>query len=296
MALENDFLPFAAGPGANVIAQQTYAALSALSSGFQAGIASSAQLNKVWRQASIMATVLAQFIVDHSGQPAIDDGTTATLEANLLLAIQSIAQQDNNYAADAGAANAYVVTLTPAPAALNAGLIVRFKAANANTGAATLNVNGLGAKNIVHRDGSALLSGEIVTGAICEAIYDGTQFILYGVGFSQQQGDVRYALQSAFVNSKATNGYQKLPNGLILQWGSGSIASTTAAQTLTIPFPIAFPNACLSVNLSHNGNTGSGSAGERMSVEGISSLTGFNSVYSSTASITLNYFWMAIGY
>ncbi|MCA8502150.1 hypothetical protein LGN13_10640 [Burkholderia multivorans] len=85
----NNFKPFAAADGANVMAQADYEALAALLTGFQSGTAQSAQLNKVWRQSSIMAAVLAQFIVDLTGQDAIDDGTTATLLANLKTAVQA---------------------------------------------------------------------------------------------------------------------------------------------------------------------------------------------------------------
>lgn len=84
MAATNDFLAFGTGASPNVIDQPTYAALAARLTGFQSGVAQSAQLNKVWRQASIMAAVLAQFIVARTGQSATDDGTTATLLANLL--------------------------------------------------------------------------------------------------------------------------------------------------------------------------------------------------------------------
>ncbi|MCO1382563.1 hypothetical protein [Burkholderia multivorans] len=79
----NNFKPFAVGAGANVMTQADFEALAALLTGFQSGTAQSQQLNKVWRQSSIMAAVLAQFIVDLTGQDAIDDGTTATLLANL---------------------------------------------------------------------------------------------------------------------------------------------------------------------------------------------------------------------
>ncbi|WP_227789498.1 MULTISPECIES: glycine-rich domain-containing protein [unclassified Burkholderia] len=81
----NNFKPFAAAAGANVMTQADYEALAALLTGFVSGTAQSQQLNKVWRQSSIMAAVLAQFIVDRTGQNAIDDGTTATLLANLKL-------------------------------------------------------------------------------------------------------------------------------------------------------------------------------------------------------------------
>ncbi|RQU16223.1 hypothetical protein DF153_21420 [Burkholderia cenocepacia] len=85
----NNFKPFAAAGGANVMTQADYEALAALLTGFQSGTAQSQQLNKVWRQSSIMAAVLAQFIVDLTGQDAIDDGTTATLLANLKTAVQA---------------------------------------------------------------------------------------------------------------------------------------------------------------------------------------------------------------
>lgn len=85
----NNFKPFAAAGGANVMAQADYEALAALLTGFQSGTAQSQQLNKVWRQSSIMSAVLAQFIVDLTGQDAIDDGTTATLLANLKTAVQA---------------------------------------------------------------------------------------------------------------------------------------------------------------------------------------------------------------
>lgn len=95
MPIQNDFLPFAAGSGANVITQSAYAVLTALPNGFASGIAQSNQVNKVLRQASVMAGMLAQFIVDNSGQPAVDDGTTTTLEANLLAAVKAVGVGQN---------------------------------------------------------------------------------------------------------------------------------------------------------------------------------------------------------
>ncbi|UIY58264.1 hypothetical protein [Burkholderia cepacia] len=85
----NDFLVFGGGSSPNVIDQATYAALTARLSGFQSGTALSAQLNKVWRQSSIMAAVLAQFTANFSGQNSVDDGTTAALLANLQAAINA---------------------------------------------------------------------------------------------------------------------------------------------------------------------------------------------------------------
>ncbi|WP_429496626.1 hypothetical protein ACQUFY_08580 [Robbsia andropogonis] len=87
---ENDFLPFATGSAANVLSQSDYAALSALASGFTSGVAKSAAVNKVLRQSSIMSAVLASFIVQNAGTDVIDDGTTATIEANLTAALNAL--------------------------------------------------------------------------------------------------------------------------------------------------------------------------------------------------------------
>ena len=80
----NDFLPFAASGGANVESQAAYIADSTiLANGFVSGIAPSVKLNKVWRQSSIIAAVIGQLSVDMSGANSTDDGTTATILANL---------------------------------------------------------------------------------------------------------------------------------------------------------------------------------------------------------------------
>lgn len=46
---------------------------------------------------------------------------------------------------------------------------------------------------------------------------------------------------------KEYNGYTKLPNGLILQWGSGYIKQSNSGN---FAFPIAFPNDCVSITAS----------------------------------------------
>jgi hypothetical protein len=84
------------------------------------------------------------------------------------------------FAADTGAANAYAVTLSPSPPAYAAGQLVVFQAANANTGASTLAVNGQSSQALVSNGGTAFVGGEITAGQIVSAVYDGTQFQLVG--------------------------------------------------------------------------------------------------------------------
>ncbi|MBW3341311.1 glycine-rich domain-containing protein [Klebsiella pneumoniae] len=79
----NDFKAFATGNSANVISQADYLALAALASGFSSGKASSAQVNKAIRQATVMANVLAQFIADSANVDVLDNGNTAAILSNL---------------------------------------------------------------------------------------------------------------------------------------------------------------------------------------------------------------------
>lgn len=83
-----------------------------------------------------------------------------------------------NFAIDAEVSDTYVITLSPAPAAYTTGMPIIFKANTANTGAATLNVNRLGAKSIVKGVSTALLDNDILALMYCLVIYDGTNFVL----------------------------------------------------------------------------------------------------------------------
>jgi hypothetical protein len=86
----NDFKPFAGGAGANVLSQAEYEALAALTSGFGSGILLSKNLNKVLRQGTVMASALAQWIADKSGDNVLDDGTTAAIETSLTAALAAL--------------------------------------------------------------------------------------------------------------------------------------------------------------------------------------------------------------
>lgn len=88
--MSNDFLIFAGDPSANVMSQSAYSSLASRTAGFSSGIAQSIQLNKVWRQSSLMSSMIGQFISDNSGNNATDDGTIAALESNFILAIQNV--------------------------------------------------------------------------------------------------------------------------------------------------------------------------------------------------------------
>ncbi len=80
---KNEFLPFGIAANANVLSNEDYQALPARTTGFVSGVAKSDELNKAWRQASVIASVLAQFIVNKTGQDVLDNGDMVTLQTNL---------------------------------------------------------------------------------------------------------------------------------------------------------------------------------------------------------------------
>ena len=53
---------------------------------------------------------------------------------------------------------------------------------------------------------------------------------------------------SDFGKSFSTHGYQKLPSGIILQWGYND--NITGSSTITVTFPIPFPTSCIVVTAS----------------------------------------------
>lgn len=92
-------------------------------------------------------------------------------------------------------------------------------------------------------------------------------------------------ISSQFESSKAAQGYQKLPSGVIIQWGS----FTAGAGTVTLNFNIPFPTACYSLQLTTEGLSGGG----------VGAAHGVISISSSSASLSTNNgrkcWWMAIG-
>lgn len=76
----------------------------------------------------------------------------------------------------AGSANAYTLTTGDSLSALPSGCIFAFKANHDSTGAATLNVDGIGATALKKNLSQDIAAGDILNGMIVVAIYDGTNF------------------------------------------------------------------------------------------------------------------------
>lgn len=113
-------------------------------------------------------------------------GTTATTLKGAIKEVKGIADNnttqlnDNtkitNPVDDVGTVNTYIITLANAPTTYVKYQTFRFIAKTSNTGASTLNVNGLGAKALIKDVNTPLVAGDILAGQIVTAIYDGTNF------------------------------------------------------------------------------------------------------------------------
>ena len=99
------------------------------------------------------------------------------------------------------------------------------------------------------------------------------------------------AFAKGFENSLNETGWQKLPGGLILQWGTVSlVVSTGGSLTQPVIYPITFPNNVLHIFMGYRESTG-GSADSSYSRDRTN--TGFN--IGQTAGEAHTCSWLAIG-
>ena len=233
---KNDFKAFATDRNANVMSQEEWEALPALISGFTAGKASSAQVNKVIRQASFIAAALAQFVSDKTQRDVLDNGDLPGFVELL----------------GSGFAVEYLSRKNPFGDIKSDGTV---KTALQN----------LGLGEAAKRD--------------------------VGTGENQIPDMASFA---------SGNGWMKLPNGKILQYGRGAVTPTLSTQTMRITFSIPFPKKVDCAMLTHSGDGGAPLGAGRgfvMTAEG-PTLTGFNSAYrtsSTSDTVSMNYSWWAVG-
>ena len=150
-----------------------------------------------------------------------------------------------------GSANAYVLTPTPALTAYAAGISVRAVLSFTNTGAATLNISGLGAKSIKRQDGSALAANMMINTQESDLVYDGTNFILLNpAGGNDPAGVVK-----AYTAATAPNGWLLCDGSAISRttyaalfaitgtaFGAGDGSTTFNLPNITGRYPVGLPS------------------------------------------------------
>ena len=94
-----------------------------------------------------------------------------------------------------------------------------------------------------------------------------------------------------FTTSAGTNGYVKLPGGIIIQWGYYN-----GAGSATITFPLAFPNNCFAAVA--NAYVGNSSGGDIVEVSSVSKTALYCSLVNATTATVVTSgiaWWIAIG-
>lgn len=106
-----------------------------------------------------------------------------------------------------------------------------------------------------------------------------------------------YVPASSFTGTnqnKATSGYQKLPGGLIIQWGTLPTTQGNKQSAIKV-FPIAFPTAVVSINCTAFTNSRPANVVNVWSVYSYTT-TGFTARTQSTEAASYEGWWTAIGY
>lgn len=219
-----------------------------------------------------------QSLIKDAGMTA--NGLVDTVEASQYFdALRDVIRRGlYNSAVAGGTADTITASYSPAITTLTNGMTLYVRAASANsTTTPTFQADSTAAKTIVKGSNEALLAGDIKgAGHWLELQYDSVldKWVLQnpaiGVGFTQ------------LITS---NGWQMLPTGLILQWGSASFSTTGVVNS----FPIAFPNGVFGVFYGPTGPSGISTFVSSISM----SVTEFNA-RSNTSSGAYTYF--AIGY
>jgi len=111
--------------------------------------------------------------------------------------------QDGSFVAvaDTGSANTYVLTLSPAITAYATNMVVWLRPANTNTGASTVNINSVGAKNILI-GATALTAGQLTAGRSYALQYDGTSFQLIAATISTEFPDNTFRVVGSVDDTK----------------------------------------------------------------------------------------------
>lgn len=106
---------------------------------------------------------------------------------------------------DTGSVNAYVLNFTSNFSAYADGIVIYWIPSNTNTGASTINVNGLGAVAITNQDGTPLRPGQLIASNVVGILYKSGGFILLNVNavgltpsVNTQNANYQFAIGDAY--------------------------------------------------------------------------------------------------
>lgn len=179
----------------------------------------------------------------------------------LMARISRFARDNNGTLLTGGASGVYTLNINGVHAGYD-GMTLMFRVNHANPGSATLNVNGMGARELRNASNQAMSGGELQTARVYMALFNGAQFQVQGVS---QHGDLGGGSLHA-VATTSNNGFLSSTDKAKLNGvASGAQVNPTAAAIKTLyegnSNTNAFTDALRNkLNSLDNGGTGTMSA------------------------------------
>ncbi|KVD18359.1 hypothetical protein WL01_18180 [Burkholderia ubonensis] len=142
--------------------------------------------------------------------------------------------------------------------------------------------------DVISANGQTLSSLTLGTG-------DDVMLVCPQKGFWFASGSAVVGQSSKFAASLNSNGYQKLPSGLIIQWGLFQINFSSTPQTASgvVTYPLAFPNGALSVTATSLSSTPSAYPAPSVVLTSASQFTAY--AYGAVNNVGQSYYYTAIG-
>jgi len=180
---------------------------------------------------------------------------------------------------DTGSANTYAIALAPVVTAYVAGQEFNFKAGNSSSGASTLNVNGVGAKNIKKKNDQNIASGDIEEDAIIKVLYDGTSFQMLSQTGTSGMTSFTLTGDSGSNQTIADSNTMDIAGGT----GIATVVGSTDTVTVNIDSTVATNNAANVWVKAQQGRTFTGNITGSTTLD----LTYQNFIVTATGSFTL---------
>lgn len=162
-------------------------------------------------------------------------------------------------------------TVSPSLTAYTSGQIFSFVVGTTNTGAVTLNIDGLGAKAVTRTGAIALVAGAMVTGQVALVEYDGTRFqlldpnaftdlLVSGLLTATNVTASGLLTVTTYVESVVAIGTVTSSSTLSLTSGTVQTATLTASTACTFTMPTATAGKSSVLLLKQAAATGNGTA------------------------------------
>ena len=242
---QNQYLGWALAGTANVLSYRDYAARGEVLTGVVPGIADDTLANTTWRQSSVIAAAIAQFIVENTNLDMLDDGNVEGVVIKLKSALSAIlvtATPPLYTGADTSTNPAQVTVYSQQTlAGYLSNAVYIFQVNNDCSGNVQVSYNGLPSKALVGSGGLGLIGGEYRKGDIVAASYNGNQFTLLNdrtvrstvtLSVPSQYGSINAAMKAAGIltiqsDSKAI---------IALAAGTFQVDQTTGPMYQSMPF------------------------------------------------------------